>query len=71
MTNGAIVLRRSVRRGRLGSSGVFLELRWTTLKKVLGVGAVRRWLYLVANAPGVGSARRRLVLSLWWVAVPF
>jgi hypothetical protein len=29
--------------------------------KVLGVGAVRRWLYLIAKALGVGPARRCLV----------
>jgi hypothetical protein len=26
-----------------------LELRWTTLEVVLGVGVVRRWLYLAAK----------------------
>jgi hypothetical protein len=60
------MLRRSVRRGRLWASGVFLALRWVMLEKLLGVGAVRRWLYLAAKAIGVGSARRCLVLSLQW-----
>jgi hypothetical protein len=55
---------RSVRRGWLGASGVFLALMWIMLKKVLGVGAMRRWLYLAAKALGVGPARRCLVLSL-------
>jgi hypothetical protein len=41
MTSRALVLRRSVRRCRLGASGVFLALRWTTLEKVLGVGVMR------------------------------
>jgi hypothetical protein len=28
---------------------VFLALRWTTLKKVFGVDAVRRWFYLATK----------------------
>jgi hypothetical protein len=39
-------------------------LRWTTIKKVPRVGAVRCWFYLVAKALGVGPARQCLVLSL-------
>jgi hypothetical protein len=35
-----------------------------TLEKVLGVGAVRRWLYLATKALGVDHAKRCLVLSL-------
>jgi hypothetical protein len=46
MATDALVLRRSVHRGRLGASEVFLALMWTTLEKVLGVGAVRRCLVL-------------------------
>jgi hypothetical protein len=64
MISGALVLRRSVCRDRLGHSGVFLALRWTTLEKVLGVSVMRRWLYLAAKALGVCPARRCLVLSL-------
>jgi hypothetical protein len=48
-----------------------LALSWTTLKKVPGVGAVRRWLYLAAKALGVGPARCYLILSLQWVVAPF
>jgi hypothetical protein len=71
MTNGDLVLRRLVHRGRLGASRVFLALRWMTLEKVLRVSVVRRWLYLAAKALGVGSARRCLALSLLWVVAPF
>jgi hypothetical protein len=39
---------------------VFLALRWMTLEKVPGVGAMRHWLYLVAKALGVGPAVRIL-----------
>jgi hypothetical protein len=60
-------LRRSVRRGwaelpkyspwlpsiLLGSQ-VFWALRWMMLEKVLGVSAVRRWLYLVAKPSHTG-----------------
>jgi hypothetical protein len=35
-----------------------------TPKKVLGVGVVRRWLYLAGKALGVGLARHYLILSL-------
>jgi hypothetical protein len=42
-----------------------------TLEKVLGVGVVRRWLYLAAKVLGVGPARRCPVPSLQWVVVPF
>jgi hypothetical protein len=42
MTSGALVLRWSVHGGQMGSARVFLELRWTTLEKVLVVGTVRR-----------------------------
>jgi hypothetical protein len=41
------------------------------LKKVLGVGAVRRWLYFFAKALGVGPARRCLILSLQWAVASF
>jgi hypothetical protein len=41
MISGAIALRKSVHRGRLGTFGVFLAMRWMTLEKVHGVGAVR------------------------------
>jgi hypothetical protein len=37
--------------GVLLGSRVFLALRWMTLEKVLGVGAVRCWLYLAAKPP--------------------
>jgi hypothetical protein len=39
-------------------------LRWMTLEKDLGVGAVRHLLYMAAKAPGVDPARCCLVLSL-------
>jgi hypothetical protein len=42
-----------------------------TLKKVLGVGDVRRWLYLAAKVLGVSPARCCLVPSLQWAVVPF
>jgi hypothetical protein len=45
-------------------SGVFLALRWTTLKKIPGVGAVRHWLYLVAKVLGVNLTRRHLVIVI-------
>jgi hypothetical protein len=48
-----------------------LVLRWMTLKKVPGVGIVRRWLYLAAKALGVGPTRRCLVLSPQWAVAPF
>jgi hypothetical protein len=35
-------------------SRVFLELRWMMLEKVLGVSAVRCWLYLVAQPSHIG-----------------
>jgi hypothetical protein len=54
------------------NSRVFsLALRWVTLEKVFGVGAVRRWLYLAPKALGVGPAKHCLVLSLQWVVMPF
>jgi hypothetical protein len=34
---------------------VFLALRWMTLEKVIGVGAMSRWLYLAAMALAVGG----------------
>jgi hypothetical protein len=40
------------------------------LEKVLGVGAMRRWLHFAAKALGVGPARRCLVLALQWVVAP-
>jgi hypothetical protein len=57
-------MRRSVFRGQLGASGVFLVLSWTMLEKVHGVGTVRRWLYLAAEALRVNPGRRYIVLSL-------
>jgi hypothetical protein len=63
-------LRRSVHRGQLGAFEVFLALRWMTLKKVLGVGVVRRWLYLAAKALRVGPARHCFVVSLQRAVVP-
>jgi hypothetical protein len=39
--------------GLLIHSGVFLALRWMVLEKVLRLGAVRRWSYLVTNPPHV------------------
>jgi transposase len=42
---------------------VFLVLGWITLEKVLGVGAMRRWLYLAAMALRVSPARRWLYLA--------
>jgi hypothetical protein len=45
-------------------------LWWMTLKKVLGVGVVRHWLYLVAKVLGFGPTRRCLVPSLQWVVAP-
>jgi hypothetical protein len=59
-----LFLRRSVGWDWLGPSRVFSVLRWMTLKKDLGVGAVRHLLYMAAKAPGVDPARRCLVLSL-------
>jgi hypothetical protein len=70
MTSGALVLRRSICRGRLRASGVLLVLRWTTIKKVLGVNAMKCWLYLAAKALGVGPARHCLLLWLQWVVTP-
>jgi hypothetical protein len=46
------------------SSRVYLALRWMTLEKVFGVGAVRRWHYLATRVLGVGPARRYLFPSL-------
>jgi hypothetical protein len=60
-----------MRRSVLLGSQVFLELRWMTLEKVLGVGAMRCWLYLVAKVIGVGPTRRCLAPSLQCVLVPF
>jgi hypothetical protein len=57
--------------GVLISSREFLALRWMTLEKVPGVGAVRRWLYLAAKALGISPAKRYLVLSLQWAVAPF
>jgi hypothetical protein len=70
-------LRRSVRRGwtelpkyspwLLGillGSWVFLVLRWTTLKKVPRVGAVRCWFYLAAKPSHVGVIVDRLAYPL-------
>jgi hypothetical protein len=57
-------LRRSVRRGWLGTYELFLVLRWMTLEKVLKVSVVSFWFYLAANALGVGPARHCVVLSL-------
>jgi hypothetical protein len=39
---------------------VFLALRWMTLEKVLGVGFVRHWLYLVVKPSHVGVDVDRL-----------
>jgi hypothetical protein len=50
--------------GVLIGSKEFLALKWMTLKKGPRGGAVRRWLYLVANALRVGPAKSCLVLSL-------
>jgi hypothetical protein len=47
---------------------VFSALRWVTLKKVLRVGAMRRYLYLAAKVLGVVPARRCLVPSLLGVS---
>jgi hypothetical protein len=52
-------------------SRLFLALRWMTLEKVLGVGAMRHWLYLAAKALGVGPTRHSLVSSLHWVVAYF
>jgi hypothetical protein len=38
---------------------------------VLGVGVMRRWLYLAAMDLGIGPARCCLVLSLQWAMTPF
>jgi hypothetical protein len=67
----------SVRSGQLGlpwhSSGLlgvllgsrmFLALRWTTLEKVLGVGAMRRWLYMEAKPSYVGAGVDGLACSM-------
>jgi hypothetical protein len=48
-------LRRLAHRCWLGAFGVFLALRWMTLEKVIGVGAMSRWLYLAAMALAVGG----------------
>jgi hypothetical protein len=40
--------------GVLIGSKVFLPSRWTMLKKVLTVGAVRRWFHLAGKPPHVG-----------------
>jgi hypothetical protein len=42
-----------------------------TLKKVLGVGAMRYWLYLAAKGLGDGPTRYWLVPSLQWAVAPF
>jgi hypothetical protein len=47
--------------GVLVCSREFLALRWMTLKKVPGVGAMRCRLYLAAKARGVGPIRDCLV----------
>jgi hypothetical protein len=47
----------------LVGSRVFLSSRWTMLKKVFGVGAVRRWFYLAAKPPHVG-------VGVDWLACP-
>jgi hypothetical protein len=71
MTSGDLLLRRSVHRSRLRSSRVLLALRWMMLEMVLGVGVMRRWLYLAAMDLGIGPARCCLVLSLQWAMTPF
>jgi hypothetical protein len=71
------MLRRSVRRGWtespvcsswhpdvLLSSQVFMALRWTMLKKVIGVDVARRWLYLATKPPHIGVDADGLSCSL-------
>jgi hypothetical protein len=40
--------------GVLAGFREFLTLRWAMLEKVLGVGAVRSWPYLIVKSPEVG-----------------